>query len=396
MERVLKEFEKIFPGEKEVLTAFCPYRVCPLGAHSDHQLGVVSGFAISYGVHIAFSPTEDGTISLHSMNVEGDHSFSITWVPKSSRDWADYLRGATIALKNTRELKYGMKAVIMGTMPSGGLSSSAALIICYLSALCRANEILLTQREMIDAALWAENRYVGVKCGKMDQSVEVLSKKDNLLFLDTRNDEYELIPQNKNAKPYEIAIFFSGVERTLVGSAFNARVDEMKSAAYALKAFSGMDYTTFAESYLRDVPKEVFDKYKHKLPENWYKRALHFYTEYDRVHEGKKYWKEGDLEKFGKLIFESGESSIVNYEAGSPELKKIYRIMCETDGVYGGRFSGAGFKGCCMAFIDPAFKDTIKEKVEREYLAEFPALKGKFATYFCSSADGCKLDKFSE
>lgn len=396
MKRVLEEFEKIYPDEKDVLTSFCPYRVCPLGAHSDHQLGVISGFAISYGVHIAFVPTEDGSVYLHSMNVEGDHSFSLSKIPAIRYDWADYLRGATIALRNIRELNYGMKAVIMGTMPSGGLSSSAALIISYLSALCRANGILLTQREMIDTALWAENRYVGVKCGKMDQSVEVLSEKDNLLFLDNRNDEYELIPQNKNAEPYEIAIFFSGVERTLVGSAFNARVDEMKSAAYALKAFSGMEYSTFSESYLRDVPRVVFDKYKHKLPENWYKRAEHFYTEFDRVQEGKKQWKAGNLERFGKLIFESGKSSIENYEAGSPELKKLYRIMCETDGIYGGRFSGAGFKGCCMAIIDPSFKQSIEEKVEREYLDEFPALRGKFATYFCTSADGCKLDEFTK
>ena len=278
-----------------------------------------------------------------------------------------------------------------GSRPIGGLSSSAAVALVYLKALCSVNNIQPTPLEMILISKAAENDYVGVNSGKLDQSCEVYSKKDHLLYLDTKDDTYELIPVAPNMKPFEIAIFFSGVERTLAGSKFNMRVDECRSAAYALKAYAGMDYGKFKQTNLRDVPVEVYHRFKDRLPDNWRKRAEHWYTEFDRVQRGAEAWRRGDIEEYGRLSFESGHSSIFNWETGSPELKKIYEIMCKTDGVYGGRFSGAGFKGCCMALIDPAYEEVIFRKVENEYLAAFPAFKGRFGAYACHSADGVKV-----
>ena len=244
---------------------------------------------------------------------------------------------------------------------------------------------------MIDLALEAENKYVGVACGKLDQSCEVYCKKNHLLYMDLMDDTYELIPQNAEMKPYKIAIFFSGIERSLAGSAFNMRVDECRSAAYALKAYAGMEYGKFEETHLRDVPYEVFEKYKDKLPDNWRKRAEHWYTEFFRVQEGAEAWRRGDIEKFGRLSFESGRSSIENWETGSPELKTLYEIMTQTKGIYGGRFSGAGFKGCCMALIDPEYEESIVKNVSDEYLKVFPELDGKFSCHICESADGINL-----
>jgi galactokinase/galacturonokinase len=119
---------------------------------------------------------------------------------------------------------------------------------------------------VIDIALSAERDHIGLSVGKLDQSCEVLSRKDHLLYLDTKDDAYELIPRPANMPDFEIAIFFSGLERSLVGSKFNARVDELKSAAYALMAFSGADYGKFADARLRLVPREVFEEHKEKLP----------------------------------------------------------------------------------------------------------------------------------
>ena len=236
-----------------------------------------------------------------------------------------------------------------------------------------------------------ENKYVGVSSGKLDQSCEVYSRKDKLLYLDTLNDEYELIPFGENAGgglPFKIAIFFSGVERTLAGSKFNMRVDELRSAAYALKAFAGMEYGKFQETNMREIPAEVYEKYKQMLPHNWQLRAEHWMTEFERVQEAAEAWRMGDIETYGRLSFESGWSSICNWETGSPELKKLYEIMTHTDGIYGGRFSGAGFKGCCMALIDPSFEESITLQVTENYLDEFPQLKGKFSVHICDSADG--------
>lgn len=385
------KFESIYKTSPEGV-AFCPYRICPLGAHVDHNLGKITGLAIDKGIHIAYKTKQNGVIELTSLQFEKRAQFHINSVPEvKENDWADYLRGATIELGKKFPLNVGLCGVIEGTLPIGGLSSSAAVIIAFLSALCKVNNIHPKQSEIIEVALAAENKYVGVSCGKLDQSCEIYSKKDHLLYLDTLDDSYELIPTNPIMKPYKIAIFFSGVERTLAGSKFNMRVDELRSAAYALKAYAGIEYGKFNETFLRDVPFEVYLQYKDRLPENFAKRAEHWYTEVQRVEEGAEAWRKGDIEEYGHLSFESGKSSIYNWETGSPELKTLYEIMTQTEGIYGGRFSGAGFKGCCMALIDPAFEEKIKEKVAKEYINVFPQLENKFSIHICHSADGVEL-----
>ena len=379
-------------GRAPEKVAFCPYRICPIGAHSDHQYGKITGLAIDKGIHIAYGAKQNGVVELKSVNFPKRAQWHVGSTPAVRQgDWADYLRGATVSLARRHALRVGLCGVIEGTLPIGGLSSSAAVTIAFLSALCDVNGIRLSETEMILTALEAEKQYVGVSVGKLDQSCEVYSKKDHLLYLDTLDDTYELIQTPESMKPYEASIFFSGVERNLVGSKFNMRVDECRSAAYALKAFSGMEYGKFEETYLREVPREVYEQYKNRLPETWARRAEHWYTEFERVEKGAEAWRRGDIEAYGKLSFESGRSSIYNWETGSPELKALYEIMLRTDGIYGGRFSGAGFKGCCMALINPAFKEKIAEQVTREYLREFPQLEGKFSIHFCKSADGVKM-----
>ena len=386
--RAADKFNQIYHTDPTFHT-FTPYRICPMGAHSDHQYGKITGLAIDKGIHIVYDVKRNGVIELNSLQFEKRAQWHINSVPETIEgDWADYLRGATWALGQKYPLKAGLRAVIDGELPIGGLSSSAAVIIGFLAALCKVNDIKLSESELIMIALRAEKDYVGVSVGKLDQSCEVYSRKDKLLYLDTRDDSYELIPTSPDMKPYEIAIFFSGLERNLVGSKFNMRVDECRSAGYALMAYAGMEYGKFNETFLRNVPREVFESYKDRLPENWAKRATHFYTELERVEKGAEAWRRGDIEAFGQLSFESGYSSIYNYETGSPELKKLYEIMTETKGIYGGRFSGEGFKGCCMALIDPAYREDILDRVGKEYLAAFPEMEGKYSTCICHSADG--------
>lgn len=384
-------FEQLY-HRAPTATAFCPYRICPLGAHVDHQFGKINGFAIDKGIHIAYGPKQNGVVELASLNFPKRAQFHIKDVPENKAgDWADHLRGAVKMLSEKHPLRVGLCGVIEGSLPIGGLSSSAAVIIAFLSALCQVNDIHLEPMEMILTAKAAENKYVGVSCGKLDQSCEVLSRKDHLLYLDTRDDSYTLIPTNPAMKPYQIAIFFSGLERSLIGSKYNMRVDECKSAAYALMAFAGMDYGKYEDARLRDVPAEVFAQHGHRLPEPWRMRAEHYFSEVARAEAGAEEWCKGDLEAYGKLCFESGYSSIHSYESGSEELRTLYDIMRRTDGIYGGRFSGAGFKGCCMALIDPSFAEAIEWQVTEQYLKAFPALEGKYSFHLCTSADGAKL-----
>jgi len=389
--RVIRAFEEKY-CKQPFNTAFTPYRICPIGAHSDHQLGKITGFAIDKGIHIAYGPKQNGVIELASLQFPKRAQWHVSSTPDVKQDdWADHLRGATIALDSRYPLRVGLCAVIDGELPIGGLSSSAAVIITFLSALCDLNNITLSAKELIEISKEAENKYVGVSCGKLDQSCEVYCRKGNLLYMDLQDDSYELIPESSAMKPYAFMILFSGVERSLAGSKFNMRVDECRSAAYALKALAGMEYGKFEETNLRDVPRTVFDEYKDRLPENWRKRAEHWYTEYERVERGAEAWRRGDIEEFGRISSESGYSSIYNWETGSPELKKLYELLVDTEGVYGGRFSGAGFKGCCIALVDPAYVESASARIEVEYLAEFPHLRGKFSVHICHSADGVKL-----
>ena len=383
-----ERFFEIYHREAEAV-AFCPYRICPIGAHSDHNLGKITGLAIDKGIHLAYRPKQNGVVELSSLQFDKRAQWHVREVPREKEnDWADYLRGATMKLSARYPLQVGLSGVIEGTLPIGGLSSSAAVVLVFLKALCQVNNIQPTPLELIQCSVEAENQYVGVSSGKLDQSCEMYSRKDHLLYLDTKTDQYELIPTHPDMKPYRIAIFFSGVERTLAGSKFNMRVDELRSAAYALAAYAGMDYGKFQETNMRDIPRQVYDHFRDRLPHTWQLRAEHWFTEFDRVERGAEAWRRGDLATFGRLSFESGWSSIYNWETGSPELKTLYDIMTRTDGIYGGRFSGAGFKGCCMALIGPAFEESICQSVAREYLKAFPQLEGKFSIHICQSADG--------
>lgn len=390
-EKVILAFKEKYKKDPSY-TTFTPYRICPLGAHVDHNLGKITGFAIDKGIHIAYSMKQNGIVEIESLQFPKRAQWHVLNTPTVKEgDWADHLRGATIALGNRYPLKYGISAILDGELPIGGLSSSAAVIITFLSALAFLNNIKLTEKELIEISKEAENKYVGVSCGKLDQSCEVYARKNNLLYMDMLDDSYELIATPKNMKPYVIGIFFSGLERSLAASKYNMRTDELRSAAYELKALSGMEYGKFNETNMREVPYEIYLKYKDQLPTNFRKRAEHFYSEIKRVEEGVKAYQNGDIESFGKLITESGYSSIYNWETGSDELKKLYEILKECKGVYGTRFSGAGFKGCTLAIIDPDYAEEIKTKVEREYLESFPELRGKYSAHICNTADGVKL-----
>ncbi len=384
----IETYESIYKRQPEDV-AFCPYRVCPVGAHVDHNKGKITGLALDKGIHIAYSPKMNGVVELVSLQFSKRAQWHVAAVPEvKENDWADQLRGATLMLAKKHPLSVGLCGVVEGSLPIGGLSSSAAVILAFLCALCKVNGLVLPDQELIETAQAAENNYVGVSCGLLDQCCEVYSQKDHLLYLDTKDCSFELIPTPANMKPYKIAIFFSGLERSLAGSKYNMRVDECRSAAYSMLAYAGIEYGKIADTNLRDVPFDVYLQYKDRLPESFAKRAEHFYNEARRVEKSVEAWRKGDIEEYGRLSFESGRSSIELYETGSPELKALYEVMKRTEGIYGGRFSGAGFKGCCMALIDPDHEESLVEAVSREYLKQFPDLKDRYSVHICQSADG--------
>ncbi len=386
-----ERFQKIYRRAPSGIS-FCPYRVCPIGAHVDHNLGKITGFAVDKGIRLAYGPKRNGVVEMKSLQFSKRAQWHVATTPsEKERDWADYLRGATIALSRRTPLAVGLSGVIEGELPIGGLSSSAAVTIAFLVALARVNRLELTRQDLIDLAYEAEAQYVGVSIGRLDQSCETLCQRDSLLYLDSLDGSYELIPQHPDMPKFKIAVFFSGLEHSLVGSKFNTRVDELRAGVYALQAFSGMEYDKFTNSFARLVPREVFEEYKDRLPTPWRKRCAHWYTENERVEKGAQAWRRGDLIEYGRLSFESGQSSIDLWESGAPEQITLYNIMKKTPGIYGGRFAGAGFKGCCYALVDPERADEIADSVSKAYLKQYPELSEKYCVHMCDTADGVQL-----
>ena len=403
---------------------FSPYRVCPLGAHVDHQHGLVTGFAIDKGVDLWWTPSgspclggeyPETHVHLESKTFEGVVDFEID-KPSQVREhhWGDYARGAKYALRKRFELKRGITGVIQGSLPVGGLSSSAAVLIAYVMAFAKANDITLQPFEVVKIASEAEREYIGLNNGLLDQACIALSKKNQLMFLDCDSNEYRLIPfggqppsgspclggEKKSSLnrediggslPFEIGIFFSGLTRSLVNSDYNLRVYECKTAAWNMLAYTDQPLKTFDKTFLRDIPKATFDKTRIAMPARFARRAEHFYSEYRRVRQGVTAWETGNMKLFGKLSFDSCESSIHNYECGSPELIAIYEIMRQLPGVYGGRFSGAGFKGACIALVDPAYKEEIQKVLTEKYLEQFPEYEKTFQVFWVKPDDGARF-----
>ena len=371
---------------------FSPYRVCPLGAHVDHQHGLVSGFAIDKGVDLWFNVRDDAQVNLVSRSFEGEvHIDLMRRTEIREHTWGDYARGAKYALRKRFELVHGIDGVLQGSLPVGGLSSSAAVLIAYVMAYAKANGIKLQPFEVVQIASEAEREYIGLNNGLLDQSCIALSKKEHLLFLDCDSNEYRLIKKNPSMPEFEIGIFFSGLTRSLVNSDYNLRVYECKTAAWNILAYQDQPLKTFDKTFLRDIPKEQFEKTRDMMPMRFAKRAEHFYSEYRRVRQGVTAWESGNLQLFGKLSFDSCESSMNNYECGSPELIAIYKIMRQLPGVYGGRFSGAGFKGAVIALVDPQHKEEIEKSLTEQYLAQFPEYEKTFQVFWVKPDDGARF-----
>lgn len=371
---------------------FSPYRVCPIGAHVDHQHGLVTGFAIDKGIDLWFTPVEDGKTSIRSRNFEGEVCFSVQ-EPTLRRqgNWGDYARGAVYALKKRFEIQSGIVGIIQGSLPIGGLSSSAAILVAYVMAFARANHIVLTPMEVVRTASEAEREYIGLNNGILDQACIVLGRKNHLLMLDCDSNDYRLIPKPDTMPAFKLGIFFSGLTRSLVNSDYNLRVSECKVAAWNMLAYEGMELKTMDKTFLRDIQYKTFEKYREAMPARFVRRAEHFYGEYKRVREAVTAWEAGNLEWFGKLSYQSCESSIHCYECGSPELIALYEAMRSTPGIYGGRFSGAGFKGACIALCDPDKTEAIAEQVREQYLARFPQYAETFQSVFCDTHDGARF-----
>jgi galactokinase len=363
-----------------------PYRACPLGAHVDHQLGRVTGMALDRALLLGFVPSDDGLMAVRSRQYPGEVRFGVAEPPaRPAGDWADYVRGAAWALARKRRLTRGVRGVIDGYENVGGLSSSAATGVACLLALERVNELDLTPSGNVELDRVLENEFIGLSNGILDQSVILLGRPGHLTVVDCRSGEGEQVPFGGAAEPLVVALF-SGLGMPLTTSDYNLRVDECRRAAGALLKAGGLPMPD--APVLRAVPPEAFAEHGGALPERLRRRSAHFFGEQERVARGVELWRAGDLAGFGRLVSESGRSSVENYECGNSYLVAAYEALCGCPGVYGARFSGAGFRGCCIGLAEAGREEDIACAALGAYLSECPDMTGEAEVFFCRSAPG--------
>ncbi|MGN8646334.1 GHMP family kinase ATP-binding protein [Gracilibacillus sp. HCP3S3_G5_1] len=381
-----------FYGEKETQLIRSPLRICPLGAHVDHQDGIVTGMALDANVELVFAPSEDGYIRISSMDFPDEEYFHIDRVPEMLPGfWGNYIRGAVLSLQQDQKLTFGFQAVISGKLPIGGLSSSAAVTTAYLMALAEVNNLDISKEQLVSYSHWVETEFIGLKNGILDQSANILSEDNRLLVMDCQTSEHYLVDKSPDMVDFEVVIVYSGVSKALIGTDYNNRVDECKVAGWIIEELAGLERLALQDVKLRNISEEHYRTYREQVPGKFRKRLDHFFTEQERVRQGIEAWEQGNIEQFGKLMFASGESSIHQYESGCPELITIYEVLKETEGVYGARFSGAGYRGCCIGLIDPAYKERIKAQIDAVYPVKHPAYKDVYKVHFCKTSHGSRL-----
>lgn len=358
-----------------------PYRICPLGAHVDHQLGLVTGMTIDAPIWLAYVPNADGCVRLHSLDFSPSIEFDVRAVPaRTEPAWGNYARGAAWALQHHALLQRGFDGMVAGSLPIGGLSSSAAVGIAYLLALEDVNDLVMSPLDNVEFDRAIENGFIGLNNGILDPAMILLSQPRHLTSLDCQSMQFEYVPSPLSDNDFDLVIVYSGAGRALVNSGYNQRVAECAAASEQLLQCAGLRVD--GTPRLRHVPEEVFRDYQHELDSPLRKRAAHFFSENERVRRGLSAWRSGDISQFGELITQSGESSIGNYEAGSPHLIALHEILNRCPGIYGARFAGGGFGGCCIGLSDPAKRAEIVETIAREYPTRHPDVAEKYRVFF--------------
>lgn len=364
-----------------------PGRVNLLGEHVDYNEGLVLPAAIDRATYIAFSPMESPHTALFAADFAEDAFFTLTNLSaklqsdgSSFPDWAKYPVGVAWALTEKNLPVKNMQAVFASDVPRGaGLSSSASVELVFAVAWMTLGGWKLSAMELALTCQRAENKYVGVNCGIMDQFASACGEKNKLLLLDCRSLEYQTLPL-----PKEVAIVIAdtSVRRTLTTSAYNDRRAACEEAVNILKKdLPGI-------KSLRDVSVADLNLHAKKLPVQIEKRARHIVEEIERTKQAANLLHRGDIAGFGKLMNECHVSLRDLYEVSIPELDVMARLAQSLSGCYGARLTGAGFGGCVASLVARSQVEAFAKKLADGY--EFETRRHP-EIYICEASDGASL-----
>jgi galactokinase len=323
--------------------AFAPGRVEVLGNHTDYNGGYVLSAAIDKGTYVLAARQGGDTLTLDVLADANRVTASLSSIKRNEdRNWSNYLLGVIdqiLTMRRAPKLS-GMLFGVHGDVPIGaGLSSSAALEVATALAIQELFPFEVDSMGLAQMCQRAENDFVGVKCGLLDQFSSVFGRKDHLLFLDCLTLEYDALPIGGN--DVTLVVCDCMVKHELTGGEYNERRAQCESAASKL-----------GKKLLRDVTPDMLEMGKELLTEVEYKRARHIVLEDERVLEARAAILAGNIHTLGRLMTESHESSRDYFENSTPELDRLSEIARELPGCYGARLTGGGFGGSVLSLVE--------------------------------------------
>ena len=377
-----KEFDQTYgESDNDVQVFFAPGRVNLIGEHTDYNGGYVLPCSLQYGTYLLVRLLEDPMLRFRSKNFPTTARICMKYeIIPIGKTWINYPLGVIREFHKKDLVVPGMALMYAGDIPNrAGLSSSASIEVVTAFAI---NEIIdsgLSKLELIKMAQSAENEFVGMNCGIMDQFAVTMGKQDHAVFLNCETLDYELVPIALG--DYKIIITNTNKRRELANSKYNERRSECEQALEILNPFKPV-------KNLSGISVEEFESLQDKIDDPILKkRARHVITENQRVVDGVEALKKGDIELFGKLMLKSHNSLKSDYEVSCSELDVLVEEAMKTEGVLGSRMTGGGFGGCTVNIVQENQIETFKHEVGKNYKIR-AGLRADF--YITEIGDGVK------
>jgi galactokinase len=353
-EKILQAFQVEFDKNPTWITR-SPGRVNIIGEHTDYNDGFVLPMTLGFETQVALQPRTDNLVRVTALDMGEELEFDLDDYSRGEAGWQEYVKGVAWALKEEGYSLKGWEGVFGGDVPIGaGLSSSAALELSLARAFALAGELKWDSRKMALLCQKAENHWVGMNSGIMDQLASACGKRNSAMLIDCRSQTIRHIPLPRGGK---FVILDTSTRRGLVESAYNERRAQCEAVA-----------CHFGQDALRDIkPDQLLDK-AGILELELYRRANHVISENQRVLEAVSALESSDLDKLGTLMNQSHTSLQNDFEVSREELDQIVNIAQHQPGCYGARLTGGGFGGCAVALVEESMVADFQEKVYRKYL----------------------------
>lgn len=372
--RISEAFSTHF-GESPQLVVRAPGRVNLIGEHTDYNDGFVLPMAIDRAVWIALRPRPDGIVRVFSADYEGWGEFDLANFSHENAGWLEYIKGTAWSLQQADHKLQGWEGVMAGDVPIGaGLSSSAALEMATARAFATVSGLVWQPAPMALLGQKAENKWVGVNCGIMDQMISAAGEADHALLIDCRSLVIQSVPLPADTM---VVVMDTATRRGLVDSAYNERRAQCEEAA-----------AYFGVQVLRDVSLEKFRAEAAGLDPITHRRARHIITENERTLAAVVAMRQDDAITMGRLMNDSHTSLRDDFEVSNQELNIMVEIAQAQEGCYGARMTGAGFGGCAVALVSSTVVGTFAQTITQSYQA---ATQLEPSIYISEATNGAEL-----